>query len=168
MSLHIEWAEAPFMTERVGVVHPYEVHGADEPNYKWAFSLDTGSSGVIIEGTRLELMLLAKTMHEVAKAIKPGFSSFVNTPGYLPDDMEDVEWSADAKEAWDFLRNERMVALENADIDPDTDATFAHLRSLSEGLLWEELGDAEHPGAGVIIGTKGDWHTPVTKTHDHS
>jgi hypothetical protein len=78
------------------------------------------------------------------------FIATVNTPGYLPEG--EPGYFTSATEAWDWLRGERYDALDDAEVDPDTDATVATLRSLSDGLLWDELGE-EVSGAGSVGGT---------------
>jgi hypothetical protein len=80
------------------------------------------------------------------------FIATINTPGYLPEG--DPGYFFNATEAWDYLRGERYDAFTDADLDEGTDPTFARLRSLSEGLLWDELGwDDTARGAGSVNGS---------------
>jgi hypothetical protein len=65
----------------------------------------------------------------------------INVPGYLPMDDDPPEFDT-AREAWEWLAQERQAAEEDADI-PEWSETQSTLRLFADGS----------PGTGVVYGT---------------
>jgi hypothetical protein len=151
MGNHIEWAKAPESNPQL--VNPAELVelGELEEWSKHAFELDTGSSSMIIIGTKAELIELAETLTKLAAEVSPGFITTTNVPGYSP--TSDPVWHQTITEAWEYHRSERYDAFTDADVSEENDATINRLQMSADGQWEPAFGVSDHNGTGTIYGT---------------
>jgi hypothetical protein len=80
------------------------------------------------------------------------FAAIVNTPGYLPDSDEGPAVFNTARDAWEYLADERKQGEDAYDAAGYSD-TYATLRLMATGIpnVWQSVG-LDSDGCGTVYG----------------
>lgn len=172
MSNHVEWARAkesaPALIPPSELISDY--YKTDHNGFLHGIALDTGSSTMVIEGGKDELIVWAKRVLAWAETINVGFVANINTPGYLP--TTDPQWFETEKEAWEWLADQRRE-----DEDENADETFEGftttlnaLECLSRGEWEQQFSWTDGTGTvhGLTPGYDGDHDLGKAYTVEHN